>query len=83
MWRKLIKGEAVRVRKRGCEEWTRAVVALVSPNGQSVALRVEGLIPARGGFVGGVLPLLIDFDFDRIEGLDDTEYEIQLPNLRV
>ena len=76
--RMLIQGEVVRVRKCGYSEWTRGVVELVSPNGKSVALAIEQFIPARDGFVGGVLPLLIDYENERIEGLDDTEYEIEV-----
>lgn len=73
---KLTKGEPVMVRMAGTsDEWTPAVVELVSDNGVSVALSLDGVVRASGGFVGVVLPLLIE---QQITGLDGTEYEIEI-----
>lgn len=59
------------------DEWTNAVVEIVSSNGRSVGLSLEGLVRARNGYIGSVLPLLVDADASIIRGLDGTEYDVE------
>ncbi|HEV8189490.1 MAG TPA: hypothetical protein VGP83_17175 [Pyrinomonadaceae bacterium] len=54
------RGDFVRIRRAGDEEWTRAVVAIVSENGKSVGLTPEGFVRAGDGLMGGFIPLLIE-----------------------
>ena len=74
------KGDAIRVRKIGTDdEWCAATVILVSPNGNSVALELCGFVHAAGGgIIGGVLPLLIDYEAETVNGLDGCEYEVEV-----
>lgn len=37
-----------------------------------------GVRTAGGGFVLGSLPLLVDYERQSVEGLDGTEYEIEV-----
>lgn len=70
----LKKGDKVKVRMAGTsDDWTPAEVILASHNGKSVMLALESLVRARGGFIGAVLPLIVD---KTITGLDGTEYDI-------
>lgn len=78
---RLAKGQSVRVRlaKTG-DEWCPAIVALISENGESVALELGGFVHAAGGaIIGGVLPLTIDYGLATITGLDGAEYDIEIP----
>jgi hypothetical protein len=76
----LTQGQRARVRRVGrADEWCMAEVALVSSNGASVALALEGVVrTADDGVILGVLPLLIDRARDVVEGLDGTAYEIEV-----
>jgi hypothetical protein len=78
--RQLIKGEEVRVRALGSgDDWCGGRVVLVSENGVSVFLSIDGIVRAGGGYaVAGVLPLLIDQERGVAEGLEGTEYEIEV-----
>lgn len=73
-------GEAVRVRRRGLSDaWCFGSVAMVSGNGKSVALYLDGMVrTADGGFIGGVLPLIVDCEAETVAGLDGTEYEVEI-----
>lgn len=75
----LRQGETIRIRREDhSDEWCRAVVALASPNGRSVALRLEGAVRAGGGLIMGVLPLTIDYQRETVESLFGDAYEIEI-----
>lgn len=71
-------GQQARVRRVGrADEWCEAEVALISSNGVSVALALDGAVrTATDGIVVGIL--LIDVTRDRVMGLDGTEYEVDV-----
>ena len=76
----LVQDQLVRVRlAASSDEWCEARVLMISPNGVSVALDLDGLVRAnkRSGFVAGVLPLLIENGIAR-GVLTDDEYEIEI-----
>lgn len=80
---KLKTGEIVRVRRAHTDEdWCPAQIGLCSSSDKptaSVVLILHGIVrAARGAFIGGVLPLTVDYDREMIIGLDEQEYEIEV-----
>jgi hypothetical protein len=81
MNRQLVAGEEVRVRALGSgDEWCRGRVVLVSENGASAAISLDGLVRAGHGHavIAHVLPLLIDVERGIAQGLEGTEYEVEV-----
>ena len=75
----MTKGEVVRVRAAGSsDDWCLGTVEIVSGNGKSVGLRLDGLVRAHGGVIAGFLPLLVDHEAERVTGLLGEEYEIEV-----
>lgn len=73
------KGMPVRVRLEGTEdEWVRGVVLLASENGASVAIGLDGMVRAGGGYAGGVLLIDIDYDAETVTSLMGDRYEIEV-----
>lgn len=80
----MMKGDVVRVRKAGTsDEWTIAQVGLISANGKSVLLELEGAVEAGDGLMVGGLPVTIDYERETVLGLDGTEYEIETRGERI
>jgi hypothetical protein len=80
----LQRGDRVRVRKaETSDDWVPGRVILASENGQAVGLLLDGMVRAAGGFVGGALPLMIDYERETVRGvLDGTGYEIEVRDER-
>jgi hypothetical protein len=78
----LARGDIVRVRRAVDHDgWVTGRVllaSLASPNSQSVAVELDGLVRGAGGLIGGVLPLSIDFELERITSLVGEEYELEI-----
>ena len=76
----LIKGERFRIRPKGSKvEWTVATVLIMSDNGRSCGVSLDGMLRApEGGFIGGNLPLVIDKEAGTIKGLFGESYEIEV-----
>ena len=78
---RLTKGQLVRLRLAGTsDEWARGAVILASGgNPQSVGLMVEGMVRSAGGaWVGGGLPLMVDYDAETVTSLIGDEYELEI-----
>lgn len=59
---KLQSGALVRIRRCGDSAWTDGAIALISDNGLSVAVALDGAVRAGDGFIAVVLPLIFDPD---------------------
>lgn len=80
MTRTLSKGSRIRVRRAGgSDEWSLAIIELISPNGKSVAARLldGGVRTGDGGLIIGMLPLMIDYERETITGLMGEEYDLE------
>lgn len=77
---KLTKGQIVRIRAAGTsDEWCPAYVVLVSGNGESVGLWLEGLVRAGGGLETGCLPLVVNYEKETVTSVvGGHEYEIEV-----
>ncbi len=74
----LKQGCLVRIRCLEDDEWCEGIVALASSNGKSVAVTLDGMVrTSGGGIIAGVLPLIIDYETEKVTGLDGTEYEVE------
>jgi hypothetical protein len=77
--RRLRRGDLVRIRLAGSsDEWVKGLVWVVSDtNPSSVGLMIEGMVRSSGGgWIGGGLPLLVDYDAGTVKSLIGDEYEI-------
>jgi len=78
----LSKGQLVRVRRAGSsDEWCKAIVSLVSGDRGivSAGLSLEhGVRTTDGGIILRALLLFVDYDAGKVEGLEGTEYEIEV-----
>jgi hypothetical protein len=75
------RGDYIRLRVLSSEyEWTEGFVELVSENGRSVLVMLAGLVCLpQGGYISGVIPLLIDHDKGTCTGaVDGNEYEVEI-----
>ena len=78
---RLAAGDLVRIRLAGSsDEWTRGVVAVASDsNPSSVGLMVEGMVRSNtGGWIGGGLPLFVDYEAQTVTSLLGDEYEVEV-----
>ncbi len=75
----LKKGDLVRVRLLGTDdEWCEGIAELVSSNGESIALSLDGMVrDGRGGFIMNFLPLIADFEKGTLTSLLGSEYELE------
>lgn len=78
--RRLARGAHVRVRHvDDTGDWCPAFVALASDNSpSSVMLILGGMVRAGEGFMGGGLPLTVDYDTETATSLLGDEYEIEI-----
>ncbi len=76
----MTRGQTVRVRRDGSQdEWCLATVVLVSANGRSAGLMLEGAVRTDGGgVILGALPLIVDEAAETVTGLEGTLYEIEI-----
>lgn len=77
----LQKDDVVRVRlihESPEDEWTMGKVLLVSPNGESVVIQLDGMVRAAGGFIGGFLPISINYETETVTSLLGDPYEIDV-----
>jgi len=78
---RLRAGEAIRIRLAGSsDEWIEGRDILASEgNPSSVGLMVSGMVRSGGGaWIGGGLPLIVDYEAQRVTSLIDDEYEIEV-----
>lgn len=80
---RLKRGDYVRVRLEGSEgEWAAAFVALASNTNPSSVMLLMGsgsmVRTGNGGFVGGGLPLTIDYVQETVIALHGDSYEIEV-----
>jgi hypothetical protein len=72
------RGDFVRVRRTGDEEWTPGWVAIAAQTGQSIGIFINGNVRAAGGIITGFLPLLVDPKTGVITGLIGTDtYDVE------
>lgn len=69
------RGDFVRVRRAGDEEWTTGMVGIVSSNGRSVGVIIKDAVRHQGGIIAGFLPLLVDDKGVMTFGTDVYEVE--------
>lgn len=77
----MMRGEFVRIRRKGDDGWTRGMVTLASENGKSIVIMMDGAVHAGDGVLVGVVPLSVDNGV--ITGLffpDEYEVEILKPD---
>jgi hypothetical protein len=82
----LIRGQHVRIRALNTsDDWCEAIVVVISngPAVRSVELALECMVRAGDGFIGGDLPLFVDFEQETVKGLDDQEYEIEVADAAI
>jgi hypothetical protein len=73
----LTSGGRVRIRQIG-GDWCDATVLLLSPNGKSAPLELNGALRVNGGIMLNVCPVLTDDDAETVTGLMGEEYEIEV-----
>lgn len=79
----LEKGNLVRVRRVGDEEWTTGTVELASAITdfskpiQSLAIALDGPVRAGDGLILHYLPLMCDYAKERTWGLTGEDYEVE------
>jgi hypothetical protein len=73
----LKKGAAVRVRRDERDDWTTGTVAIISANGASLGLMLDGPVRAGDGIIVGVLLLLVDYEARTITGPCGDDYQIE------
>lgn len=84
MIERLKKGEIIRIRPKRDDdggEWVLGSVALASgTNPSSVALMLEGplCVGGCGVWLGGGVPLMIDYEAETVKDLIGNEYELQV-----
>jgi hypothetical protein len=77
----LKKGDRLRLRALGSDDdWCEAIVALASPNGQSLYLLLEGMVRSKDGFFKNGIPLIIDEEQGQVLDLFGGEYEVEVPD---
>lgn len=74
---RLKKGDVVRVRWTGRQEWINGKVVLASENGKSVAVELETPVARAGRFTAKYLPLSLD-ETGRCTDLTGDEYELEV-----
>ena len=82
---RLKRGDYVRVRLAGSsDDWAEGLVILASEaNPSSVCLMVSGIVRSgEGAWIGGGLPLTVDYEAQRVTSLLDDEYEIEVADCR-
>ena len=82
---RLQKGQRVRLRLAGASgEWVEGVVILASDgNPSSVGLLVEGMVRSHSGsWIGGGLPLVVDYERETVTSLLGDEYEVEVAEER-
>jgi hypothetical protein len=80
---RLSQGQRVRVRLEGSsDEWCNGQVVVASDgNPSSVGLLVEGMVrSSSGGWIGGGLPLVVDYEEETVRSLLGDLYEIEVPS---
>jgi hypothetical protein len=77
---RLKRGDVVRVKAAGTsDEWCKGWVALASDtNPSSVAVMLHDMVRMGNGYVGGVLPIMVDYEAETITGLADDLYEMEM-----
>ena len=81
MTRRLVKGDHIRIRLADSgDEWVRGRVIIASEsNPSSVGLMVEGMVRTlEGGWIGGGLPLFVDYQEETVVSLLGDRYEIEV-----
>jgi hypothetical protein len=80
---RLIKDQSVRVRRAGTnDDWCPAKVVLVSGNGVSAVLALDGAVSVSGGgCIAAILPLLIE-NGTATGVIVPDEYEIEIASVR-
>ena len=75
-------GDTLRIRPAGSteNEWARAVVMLASENGRSVAIAADEhfMRTSTGTWIGGIIPLSIDYEAETIADLLGNKYEVEV-----
>jgi hypothetical protein len=75
----LAQGDTVRIRPTGSteNEWARAVVAFSSENGRSIAIAPDEHLmrTSTGTWLGGIIPLNIDYEAETVADLLGNECE--------
>lgn len=75
----LKKGQTVRVRADGSNgDWTTGTLLLVSPNGESAGVMLDGGVCVPDGIVAGFLPLVIDMEAETVTDLMGHRYEVEV-----
>jgi len=76
---RLKRGDYVRVRLDGDNDWTPAFVALASDSDpSSVMLLFNGAVRATGGVLANGLPLTVDYEAETATSLMGDLYEIEV-----
>jgi hypothetical protein len=70
------KNDRVRVRRDPSDEWCPASIALVSENGKSIGLWLDGMVRAGDGMILQALPLIVEDD-GTIRGLTGDVYTLE------
>jgi hypothetical protein len=80
MSERLARGDRVRVRSLGSEDWSRGVVRLASDTDpQSAIVELENSMPIGGGFYMSFVPLTVEYQRERVTDLlTGTELEIEV-----
>lgn len=76
--RRLEPGDEIRLRLAPEDDWTEAGVLMVSPNGKSLLVSLDGLIKCGSGIAHGKLPLSADYEAGTISSLLGDRYEVEL-----
>lgn len=77
---RLKRGDCVRVKLDGDDEWSRAFVAFASDSDpSSVMLMLDGAVrSSSGGMFVNALPLTVDYGAETITSLHGDSYEIEV-----
>ena len=75
-------GDTVRIRPAASteNEWSRGMVVMASENGRSIAVVADEHVmrTSTGTWLGGTIPLSIDYEAETVTDLVGNEYEIEV-----
>ena len=79
MDQKILKtGDRVRLRLMGDASWVHGFVDLASSNGEAIMVRLDGALrDSKGGMYFSAIPLLVDYQRERVHNFTGDDYELE------
>jgi hypothetical protein len=75
----LKKGDVIRLRSEPSDAWTPGLIVNANSDGRKVGVEIHGPLRARdGSYVGGVVPLMIDYEAETVRDLAGDRFEVEV-----